>query len=184
LTFPFYCSTTSEAPNRYQRNEASNQTQGNAMAQADIPTVVLSYKYRLRPNKAQHAALRLICEQQRELYNGALEERVDCYRKTGKGRAYMDQCKSLTELRSDPDFSAIPLNVQRWTLKRVDAAFAGFFSRLKRGERPGFPRYRSRARWSSFGFNEFQGIRLSGRSLSFKGLPGDREFFSFSRWPA
>jgi putative transposase len=33
---------------------------------------------------------------QRELYNAALEERIDCYRKTGKTRTYIDQRKAAT----------------------------------------------------------------------------------------
>ena len=37
---------------------------------------VLSYKYRLLPTAAQHAALRETLEQQRILYNAALEERI------------------------------------------------------------------------------------------------------------
>jgi len=61
----------------------------------------LTYKYRLLPNKCQHAALAAICESQRQLYNAALQERIDCYRKTAKSRSYIDQCKALTECRRD-----------------------------------------------------------------------------------
>lgn len=142
------------------------------VANTDIPTIVLSYKYRLRPTRQQHEALERICDSQRQLYNAALEERIDCYRKTGKGRSYIDQCKSLTELRGDPEFSAVALNIQRWTLKRIDEAFMGFFSRLGRGEKPGFPRFRSKSRWSSFGFNQFEGITIDGHHLRFKGMLG------------
>jgi putative transposase len=69
---------------------------------------------------------------QRELYNAALEERIDCYRKTGKTRTYIDQCKALTECRHElPDMGELSVNLQRWTLKRLDDAFQGFFRRLK-----------------------------------------------------
>jgi len=44
---------------------------------------VLTYKYRLLPTRKQHAALQAILDSQRSLYNAALEERIDCYRKTG-----------------------------------------------------------------------------------------------------
>jgi putative transposase len=65
---------------------------------------------------------------QRELYNAALEERIDCYRKTGKTRTYIDQCKALTECRRElPDMGELPANLQRWTLKRLDEAFQGIF---------------------------------------------------------
>ena len=87
----------------------------------------LNYKYRLLPNKRQYAALAEICESQRQLYNAALQERIDCYGKTGRGRSYIDQAKALTLCRRDiPEMAAIPANIQRGTLKRLEAAFAGF----------------------------------------------------------
>ena len=53
-------------------------------------------------------------EDQRQLYNAALEERIDCYRKTGKGRTYFDQCKALTECRRDlPEMAECPVAIQR-----------------------------------------------------------------------
>lgn len=133
----------------------------------------LTYKYRLLPNKRQHVALADVCEQQRILYNAALEERIDCYRKTGNGRTYIDQAKSLTECRRDVDgMAGVPANLQRWTLKRLDDAFMGFFSRLKKSGKAGFPRFRGKGRWRSFGFAEFSGIRLKDGRLYFAGVPG------------
>lgn len=132
-----------------------------------------TYRYRLLPTKRQHQALRDICENQRQLYNAALQERIDCYRKTGKGRSYIDQCKALTELRQEPEFAAVPVKLQRWTLKRVDEAYKAFFSRLKRGDKAGFPRFRGKNWWKSFGFNDMDGsLRFDGKRLRFKGLPG------------
>ena len=130
-----------------------------------------TYKFRLLPTRKQHQALRRICESQRQLYNAALQERIDCYRKTGKSRRYLDQCKALTELRADPEFSAIPANLQRWTLKRVEEAYQAYFDRVKRGAKAGFPRFRGKGWWKSFGFNEVAGLRFEGR-IKFKGLPG------------
>lgn len=145
----------------------------NGVMPPDPPVLVLTYKYRLRPTKGQHRALERLLESQRLLYNAALEERIGCYRATGRGRSYVDQCKALTELRADSDFSAVPVNLQRWTLKRLDEAFAAFFRRVKaRKAKAGFPRFRGKGRWDAFGFNEFAGIRFDGKRLRFKGLPG------------
>lgn len=58
-------------------------------------TAFRTYRLRLKPTKAQHAALREALEHSRNLYNAALEERIDCYRKTGKGRTFFDQGKAL-----------------------------------------------------------------------------------------
>lgn len=135
-------------------------------------TIVLSYKYRLLPTRRQHRALEQILESQRHLYNAALESRIDCYRKTGKSLSCFSQFKHLTELRADAEYRAIPANVQRATLERLDNAYSGFFRRLKSEGKAGFPRFKGKGWWSSFGFKEFCGIRFDGRRLRFKGLPG------------
>lgn len=135
--------------------------------------MILTYRYRLLPTKRQHLALVEICESQRQLYNAALEERIDCHRKTGKGRSYQDQSRALTECRQSlPEMSALPANLQRWTLKRLDDAFAGFFRRIKAKDKAGFPRFRGKSWWTSFGFREFSGLQFDGQKIRFKGLPG------------
>lgn len=144
------------------------------MVDATISTQVLTYKYRLFPSKRQHAALARICEEQRQLYNAALQERIDCYAKTGATRTYIDQCKALSEWRQgDVNAAHCPLNLQRWTVKRVDDAYKAFFRRLKtRDGKAGFPRFRGKGRWRAFGFTEFRGIRFDGKRLRFAGMPG------------
>ena len=143
------------------------------MADEDVQSIVLSYKYRLLPTRAQHRALERILEDQRQLYNAALQERIDCYRKTGGGRTYIDQCKAVTEGGGAcPAAAETPANLQRWTLKRLDDAYKAFFRRLKKRDgKAGFPRFRGRGRFNSFGFNEFSGIRFDGRRIRFNGLP-------------
>ena len=134
--------------------------------------MILTYKYRLLPSKRQHAALTAICESQRQLYNAALQERIDCYQKTGKGRGYFDQCRALTECRRDlPEMAALPVRLQQWTLKRLDTAYISFFHRFKaRNGKVGFPRFRGKGWWNSFGFSG--SVRLDGKRLHFKGMPG------------
>lgn len=70
------------------------------MTGADQP-ILLTYKYRLNPTRAQHRALEMILEQQRQLYNAALAERIDCYAKTGVGITEAAQSRSLTVIRAD-----------------------------------------------------------------------------------
>ena len=135
--------------------------------------MVITFRYRLLPTKAQHRALEEILESQRQLYNAALEERIGAYQKAGKTITYFDQTKSLTELRHDDDeFSGLPANLQRATLKRVHDAQGGYFRRVKTGKKPGFPRFRGEGRFDSFGFREFAGITLDDQCLRFRGLPG------------
>lgn len=144
------------------------------MADDDVSSVYLTFKYRLLPTKKQHRALERVLEEQRLLYNAALEERHGCYRATGKTLTYIDQCKELTQWRQSEEFArSFPLNVQRWTLRRVDDAYKSFFRRVKeRKGKAGFPRFRGKGRWNSFGFNEFEGIRFDGKRLRFSPLRG------------
>jgi putative transposase len=134
-----------------------------------------NYQYRLAPTKAQHCVLARILEMQRLLYNGGLQERRDAWRLAGKSIKNFDQTKSLTTIRADdPEgYGGLPVTLSRWTLKKLDAAYAAFFERCKaRNGAAGFPRFRSLGRWRSFGFSEFSGIRLIGSKLLFKGMPG------------
>lgn len=141
------------------------------MATESIPQVVRTFKYRLLPNKRQHAALVAILESQRQLYNGGLEHRIGAYRKAAKAVTLYTQMAELTELRQEPEFANVPANLQRWTLCQIDEAYKGFFRRVKvKGEKAGFPRFRSKSRWNSFGFAEFSGIQIKGKRLYFKGM--------------
>lgn len=133
----------------------------------------LSFKYRLLPTEGQHRALERILEDQRQLYNAALQERIDCYRKTGAGRSYIDQSRALTEWREqDPYAAATPVKIQRWTLRRLDDAYSAFFRRIKNGKTAGLPRFRGKGWWRSFGISQFSNTRFDGRRIRFKGIPG------------
>ena len=143
------------------------------MAAEDISSICLTFKYRLLPNKRQYDVLQHILDQQRDLYNCALQERRDAYRKVGKNITFYDQQKSLTEIRRDcAGWSLYPSRIQRGTLKRLDEAFQAFFARVKRGEKPGFPRFKCNGQFTSFAFAERNGLRFDGKRIRFKGMPG------------
>lgn len=132
---------------------------------------MLTWKCRLLPSKGQHDKLRASLDHTRDLYNAALEERIDCYKKTGKGRSFFDQAKGLTELRSDPSWATYSVAMQRWPLKQVDLAFAAFFRRLKaKGGKSGFPRFRGREWFKTFGFSDRDGWAVNGARLRMKGI--------------
>ncbi|MFW5692518.1 MAG: RNA-guided endonuclease InsQ/TnpB family protein, partial [Chloroflexota bacterium] len=53
----------------------------------------------------------------------------------------------------------------------LDKAFQAFFRRIKAGETPGYPRFKSYKRWDSFGFKEYgNGFKLDGRRLKISGV--------------
>ena len=107
--------------------------------------------YRLLPQtRGRWRRLERLLEAQRQLYNAALEERIDVWRKTGRSVTYIDQAKALTLCRRElPEMAADPVAVQRGTLKRLDEAYRGFFRRVKSGAAPGFPHFRGRRGWDS-----------------------------------
>lgn len=113
-----------------------------------------SYKLRLKPTAKQRASLEGILALSCDLYNGALQERRDAWKISHKNINYNHQQKELTEIRADdPDVRAVAVDIAREPLRRVDRAFKAFFRRCKSGEKPGFPRFRAKARYDSFTFN-------------------------------
>lgn len=144
-------------------------------------TMVLTYRVRLQPTRQQRRALEAILEQQRQLYNAALEERIACYRKTGRTITDIDQSRSLTVIRADDTtFAAVQRRIQRATLTRLQRAFQAFFKRAKTGAgaASGFPTFRAQVKtvghlqlvnfgFEGFGFDAPQQIRFDGRRLHF-----------------
>ena len=59
-----------------------------------------------------------------------------------------------------PDVVAFGVTVCRGTLTRLDRAFAGFFARVRAGQTPGYPRFRSRSRFDSVEYPDTHGWRI------------------------
>jgi transposase len=111
-----------------------------------------TFKYRLYPTRRQD---RLLVEQlrfTRELYNAALEQRIAAYELTCRSTSQLEQSRELTHLRREcPEWlpEGMPRSAQEYALRRLELAFQGFFRRLKRGETPGFPRFKGAQRWDT-----------------------------------
>jgi putative transposase len=115
----------------------------------------------LSPTVRQCAALVGLSSVQCELYNAALEERRGAWRWEHRSVSYVEQCRSLTTLRQvRPEVLVGGVTVCRGTLRRLDLAFAGFYRRCRAGQRPGYPRFRSRSRWNSLQWEDRDGWRL------------------------
>ena len=104
----------------------------------------------MRPTSRQHTALAACIDSHRELYNAALQERRDGWRHSRTRIRYGDQSAQLTDIRSArPDVAVWSFSSQQATLRRLNKAFDGFFSRVKTGATPGYPRFKSRNRFDS-----------------------------------
>ena len=124
-----------------------------------------TFKFQILPNASQERRLVEWLELCAGLYNQALGNRVAAYRATGKGLSYNTQSRHLTVLRgASPVWSNVPVKVARSALRRLDRAFQAFFRRVKAGQKPGFPRFRSRGAYDSFSFpaqkNALRGNRV------------------------
>ena len=112
-----------------------------------------TFRYRLKPTRHQAKVLGEWLAVSCELYNAALEERRGAWKVAGKSIGLYDQFKSLTEIRAfSSDVASIPVDIAREPLRRVDRAFQAFFRRVKAGQKPGYPRFRSRDRYNSLAF--------------------------------
>jgi putative transposase len=124
-----------------------------------------AYRYRLKPSAKIIAIfeswLTLLCE----LYNAALQERRDAYRINHLSISYTAQANQLPEIKKvRPEIARIHSQVVQNALKRVESAFDGFFRRVKEGQKPGYPRFRSSFRYDSFTYPQ-SGFSLKGGKL-------------------
>ena len=109
--------------------------------------------YCLYPTPRQAEALGVLLRSHQQLYNAALEERISAWKMARKSISYANQCASLTEIRRDlPEWAEANCSSQQMTLRRLDKAFSAFFRRVQKGETPGFPRFKSLARFPGFSF--------------------------------
>jgi putative transposase len=109
-----------------------------------------AFKFRLRPTARQHVALGQCLASHRELYNAALQERRDAWRLSKTAVFYKDQSAQLKQIREvRPDVAVWSFSSQQATLRRLNRAFTGFFRRVKAGETPGYPRFKSAHRFDS-----------------------------------
>ncbi len=114
-------------------------------------------RIRLYPTPRQERALSFMLDVTRELYNAALQERRDAYRLRGVSIGMKEQYAELTALRKpmfrlDTRISAVYRECEDAVLRRLDLAMQAFFRRCKRGETPGFPRFKPRDRWKQLSF--------------------------------
>jgi putative transposase len=130
-----------------------------------------TYKYLLRPNNEQIRQLDFLLWQSRLAYNAALEQRIRIYQETGKGIGYGAQWTHFRDVRRDhPDaLGQVNASSLQHLLRRLDKSFTAFFHRLKAGEKPGFPRFKSRNRFHSIEYTYGDGCKLrqneQGRKL-------------------
>lgn len=137
--------------------------------------MLLSYKYRLYPSRAQRTALDGMLGALCDLYNAALQQRIEAYRRQGRTLRYVDQAGEMRAVRAaDERLAEFSFSTEQQVLRRLDKAFAAFFRRLKRGGKAGFPRFRAKSMFDSAEMRVGDGLTLRKRGrLGIVGILGD-----------
>jgi len=134
--------------------------------------MIKAFVYRLYPTKTQVRSLEEILTTCRYWYNTCLAERKEVYETEKKTISKIEQLRKVKELKAtNPYASKVHSHVLQNVVQNLDKAFKAFFRRLKAGETPGYPRFKGRNRWKSFGFKEYgNGLKIDGRRLKLFGI--------------
>jgi len=122
-------------------------------------------EFRLYPTKAQEATLLRWLVLHCELYNAAVMERRDAYRKCGLSISYNHQQNDLPIIKQyRPELIPLGSHALQETVRRVDRAYRAFFRRIKTGDVPGYPRFKSKHRFDSFCYPDPAGWKIAGQN--------------------
>ncbi len=131
-----------------------------------------AYRYRLYPSKPQQRLLERTLETARRWYNDCLAQRKAAYELVGWSVSYAYQLRQVKHRKAESPFAAgVHSHVLQLVCTDLERAFQAFFRRVKAGEKPGYPRFKGRNRFSSFGFKEYgNGFKIDGRRLKVTGI--------------
>ncbi|HEU4327426.1 MAG TPA: transposase [Roseiflexaceae bacterium] len=130
------------------------------------------FTYRLYPSRSQARCLEATLETCRRWYNQCLEERKTAWEQHGERISKRDQKHAIATLRQINHFATqVCVQTLQVVCEDLDLAFQAFFRRIKAGQTPGFPRFRGRNRFDSFGFQAYgNGWKIDGRRLRLFGV--------------
>lgn len=129
-----------------------------------------TFKYRLFTTRLESQLLDGQLGEACRLYNAALEERRGAWKQRVSVN-YYGQANQLKEMRAAGDLGLANFSYCQDVLRRVNKTFEAFFRRVKRGEKAGYPRFKSRRRFDSITFPSYRdGIRLNDNMLRVQGV--------------
>src|SRR5438105_1106985 len=115
-----------------------------------------TFCFKLYPSKAQRKLLEETRETCRRFYNDCLAERKEAYEKDGTTLGKFEQLRHVKERKAtNPDAAKVHSHILQVVVADLDKAFQHFFRRVKTGETPGYPRFKGRDRFDSFGLKEY-----------------------------
>ena len=104
-----------------------------------------SYKFRIYPNREQQTLIQKTFGCARYVYNHFLAQRIAEYKTTGKGPTRFQQDKELTSMKKElPWLCEVDATALQSSVQTLDVAYQNFFRRVKCGEKPGYPKFKSK----------------------------------------
>ena len=104
-----------------------------------------SYKFRIYPTRTQENLILRTFGCCRFVFNHFLAQRMELYKKTGKAPTRFQQDKELTVLKKELEWlKEVDATSLQASLQTLDTAYQNFFRRVKQGEKPGYPRFKSK----------------------------------------
>jgi putative transposase len=111
-----------------------------------------SYKFRIYPNTSQAQQIHRTFGCCRFVWNHYLTMRKDLYEQDGKSMNYNACSKDMTQLKESLNWlREVDATALQSSLRDLDTAYQNFFRRVKKGEKPGYPKFKSkRNHWQSY----------------------------------
>jgi len=108
--------------------------------------IVRAYKTELKLNNKQRAYLGRCAGAARFVYNWALADRKQRYEDKGENTNIYEQKRRFNALKHAeyPWLAEVPYALVEQAFRNLDTAYNNFFRRVKKGETPGFPKFKSR----------------------------------------
>lgn len=105
--------------------------------------MLYAYKFRIYPNKDQRKIIEETFAGVCMVYNQFLKERIELYENEKKSISYFTQAKEVKGLRqNNPWLKEVDSTALYSAARNLDVAYQNFFRRVKKGEKPGFPKFK------------------------------------------
>lgn len=104
-----------------------------------------SYRFRIYPNAAQAQQIQRTFGCCRYVWNHYLALRKERYKQERQTLNYYDCAKDMTALKKALEWlREVDSTALQSSLRDLDTAYRNFFRRVKQGEKPGYPRFKSK----------------------------------------
>jgi len=131
-----------------------------------------TFKYRLFPSPAQCRLLEETLETCRRWYNTCLAERKSAWEQEHRNVGKYAQLRQVKVYRQENEYAArLHSHILQVVVADLDQAFQAFFRRVQAGQTLGYPRFKGKNRFDSFGLKEYgNGFQIDGRRLKLSGV--------------